>query len=145
MQRARGTIRKNNSIRSIYSLNAPWSQIIQMCAIDVDQHLRGRDFAQIAERAVGGALEMILHHVRAHLLVVEALQAADLARVVHLRRFAGRHFQGVRGNSLPEPLPEDSVETSLREARGITVSKPPVVNLATTNRARYPTTRINWN
>lgn len=113
-----------------------------MCAVDVDQHLRGRDLAQVAERAVGGALEMVLHHVRAHLFVVEAFQAADLARVVHLRRFAGRHFQGVRGNGLSKPLPEDSVETSLREARGFTAPGPPVVNLATTNRAIRR--RINW-
>lgn len=48
---------------------------------------------------------MVLHHVRPHFLVVEALQAANLARVIHLRRFTGRHFQGVRGSGLPDPLP----------------------------------------
>ena len=85
--------------------NVPRSQVVQMSAVNVDQHLRGRDFTQVAERAVGSALEMILHHVRPHFLVVEALQAANLTRVIHLWRFIGRHFQGVRGSGLPDPLP----------------------------------------
>lgn len=79
-----------------------------MSAVDVYQHLRGRDLAQVAKGAIGGTLQMIQHHVRPHLLVVEALQAADLARVVHLRRFAGRHFQRVR-NSLADPSPKNCI------------------------------------
>lgn len=99
----------------------PRCQVVQVSAVNVNQHLRGRDLAQIAERTVGSTLEMILHHVRAHLLVVEALQAADLARVVHLRWFAGRHFQGVRGSGLSNPF--DKKFNIIREikdaARGI--------------------------
>lgn len=78
-------------------MSVPRGQVVQVSAVDVDQHLRRRDLTQITERAVGGALEMILHHMRTHLLVVEAFQTAYLARVVHLRWLAGRHFQRVRG------------------------------------------------
>jgi len=84
----------------------------------VNQHLRGRDLTQIAERTVGGTLKMILHHVRAHLLVVEALQAADLARVVHLRWFAGRHFQRIRDSGFSDPLEKKfNIATEIKEIR----------------------------
>lgn len=91
----------------------PRGQVVQVGAVDVHQHLRRRDLAQIAERAVGGALKMIQHHMRSHLLVVEALQAADLARVVHLRWFTGCHFQRVR-DRLADPL-EITIRRELKE------------------------------
>jgi len=77
-------------------MSVPRGQVIQVSAVDVDQHLRRRDLAQITKRTVGGTLEMILHHMRTHLLIVETLQTAYLARVIHLRWFTGRHLQRIR-------------------------------------------------